>query len=253
MRYTSKVLMGLAASAMLAAIGAGRASATVINVDFNVTNVTPATGLTYSGLGAAPDSASNTFWTGLLGGQGGNTATGTNLLASDGVTLTGVTATGHGSAGRAGNGTQETNSSLLEAMLNDALESGDNSGTFSFTNLPLNTDYTVYLYNGAIRPAHEQFGTKYTVTGGNDGNFDGDSILDSTTMTRGFNNTTLVQGNNYAVFTGNTGATGVVSGTFDSWNLSGMQISFESSPAPEPASLGLLGLGGLALLARRRK
>jgi hypothetical protein len=251
MKYAHRVFMGLAAGAILAAGGAGRADATVINVKFESQypsfqpNVTYAAGLDaayptaptasayYSGQGALSD-ANNNFWNAAPVGA---SYTVTGATASDGVTATTVKVAATG-----GGGFVDFSSNLSRTSTQNLLGSyTDGVGTFTISGLPTNVEYALYLYGGA---------EAFTVAGGTADN----GIATTTTNVSAQGNTGSLgaEGASWVLFTGNTGDTGQVTGT-DSVNLSGLQISFGTAAAPEPASLGLLGLGGLALLVRRRK
>ena len=80
-------------------------------------------------------------------------------------------------------------------------------------------------------------------------NFDSADIAPNSSLARTFSFTTgaVVPGGNVSVFV--RGSDGNVSGVklyFD-------DIKIDASPVPEPSSTALLGLGGFALLLRRRK
>lgn len=134
------------------------------------------------------------------------------------------------------------------ALFNQYFYTNANSpATFTLSNLPVSTPYTLYLY-GATNYYN---GSSFTVNG-----------VSETTAGGSANNVSFIASpaanSNYVVYTGTTSPVGTITGTvggaaFGCFN--GLQV--ELTPAPEPSQsvtlgAGLLGLAALGLKARRR-
>ncbi|MGB0993269.1 MAG: PEP-CTERM sorting domain-containing protein [Akkermansiaceae bacterium] len=123
--------------------------------------------------------------------------------------------------------------------------------------------YSVYLYFEFNATSARTYG--FTIDDGstastywtNDGigevsDPDDDGLMTWTQATGTTSGTATVNGN-YMVHTGMSGSSFTITGVTTSGRavLSGFQVV--SNPVPEPSSAALLGLGGLALIQRRRK
>lgn len=263
-------LFGVAAF-ILAAGGAGAVVQAqpidVFNFDLNGTSssIPNAVGTTtYDGIGAYT-ADSGTYWNPVDLSHATAAITAVGIQNSQGSPSGGFTANGQsiamtlGNLNGSGSGTQTT-SSNVGALLNDWAVAGNpmsSAGEFGFLNLPANTPYMLYLYsiNGSAgNNASTTFQIGATsMTATNSSPSDGSSFI---------------LGDNYVVFTGNTGEIGntgqaAIQGVFIGSNsnsmayLDGAQLVLGTSSVttPEPATLALFAVGGLALLvgARRRK
>lgn len=118
-------------------------------------------------------------------------------------------------------------------------------GTATISGLDLNSNYTLYLFAVSDDPAGQN--TEFTVAGSNEG----------TQLVTSNDGGPLVLGDDYVVFTGNTGGTGTIDITVKGFNPGGdpwfaAWNGFQLDVVPEPSSLALFGLGGLMIARRRR-
>lgn len=217
------------ATALIVPALAGTASAALINVDFGGGAVQS---------GAAVVGNAGDLWNAITA-----SATNAPLQFADGstlpspVTLT-STITGNWSLG---GGAPTYGSNFYQtSYLNLMQDFTVGTGTISFAGLPAHTAMTLYVYS----QANQQGGARtISVTSGTaNATIASDPTLD-----------TFSAGQNYAMLSVMTDANGglainigKVSGETD---VNGVQLM---TAVPEPASLGLLALGGLALLKRRR-
>ena len=121
----------------------------------------------------------------------------------------------------------------------------DATGAINIGGLAPDTSYELYLYSSAGLPQSMNYqGSKFTFDGGTtwDEVVSGDAL-------------TYVEGENYLVVNATSDAAGNIAGTwapipgangYNAAAFNGIQI------IPEPMTLSLLGIGGLALLRRKR-
>ncbi len=237
----------------------------VFNFDLNGTSssVPNAVGTTtYDGIGAYT-ADSGTYWNpvdlskstaaiaavGIQNSQGSPSGAITFNHQSIAMTL--------GNLNGSGSGTQ-TASSNVGALLNDWALAGNPSssaGEFGFLNLPVNMYYALYLYsiNGS---AGNNASTTFQI---------GSTSMTATNASPS-DGSSFIRGDNYVIFSGNTGEIGntgqaaiqgVFIGTTDNSMayLDGAQLVLGTSsvPIPEPATLALFAVGGLAILAGARR
>lgn len=225
-----KLVMMLVAVVVLC----GAAQADLINVDF-----THAGGSYGVMSGAAATGAAGDVWNGYqpeadFGGYGGGTYTA--LLDSTGtataVSLTMGAVSGWGSSYT---GNPDFGDPLNSLMRDSAFIFPGWTSTATISGLTPNAAYTLYLYG-----VSDNAGQNSTFT------VDGVSKLAASSDLVG----PLTEGEDYVVFTGNTGAGSIDlaldgGGSFCSFN------GFQLAVVPEPATMALLGLG--AVLLRRKK
>lgn len=209
-------------------------SAAVVNVDINGTGST-----NYSGQGAY--ASSGNFWNGIdpSGPLNNLSATGSNLKASDGTTVTTIDVSVF-STGEHARGSYSNN------LLHDG---SVHVSTIAITGLDNDKTYDLTFYS-----TFDNFQTKFTADGQTEGVSGAATSSPYTeTFIEGMTFVTLEgvstdgsNGINVLVSNTSTGASGANSFTF----VTGLQIAVA---VPEPSSSALLGLGGLALILRRRK
>ena len=216
------------AAALLVSLAfAGSALAAAINGDFDDTVVH-----NYVGTAAAPDSG--TVWNSLLVGTGTSAA----LLDSTGAATT-VTVTTT-SLNNPVNNNSYSGMPAVDLLRDYVYNSvGAGTGNITFNNVPAGI-YDLYLYNvngfNQSSGAKFNFGSNKTVTN------DGSSPI-------GF-----VDGVNYVKFAGLLPVSGQISGTIVATNASQSAFNgFQLVQVPEPASIGLVALGGLVLIIRQRR
>lgn len=137
-----------------------------------------------------------------------------------------------------------TTNSNDDDLLRGYLDTGGvgHPSTVTITNVPANNlPYTVYLYIAGDTP------------GGRVGDYEVNGVTLSATQGSGtpYMLATPATAGNYLVFTGVTGNTLTITSGASNFRapLDGLQIV----TVPEPASIGLLSLAGVGLLARRRR
>lgn len=193
--------------------------------------------VSYDGLGAAPDDAANTHWNIFEMDNKGNTSEQeTGFLASDGATSTTVGLT---VGGNVGSFADWNYTEAAPGLMRDEAFKFDQTGAFWITGLIADESYDVYVYMagrevGETSSAYIEEDTDTLVT---------TSAADDTT-------TDLIEGEDYYIF-GNI-TPGADEQIRLDWigGIQGFQVV--GNFIPEPASLALLGIGGLALIRRRR-
>ena len=239
MKRITKTPLTLAAAAFLAATS----QADVINIDFN-TNIGVPTLAPYAGASANGPIASASVWNQFTLSSPPNGQSMNNLLDDSGTPTTVAVAFGTGWTG------SYDNTGPNNLQRDRAYTSGGGTGTFTVSGLNPGGTYNLALFvddnsSGSIATDFTIGATTMMAFGGSAGtNVDGPL--------------TFTAGETHALFSGisasvdgditisTTQAAGSTFGSFP-----GLQI--EGSFIPEPSSAALLGLGGLALILRRRK
>jgi hypothetical protein len=228
----TKTTLPFAAVALLAATS----QAAVINVDIQGNN-SGGSVTNYSGASANGPIASDNTWNYF------NTVGAPD--AADTMTVSGVTfAFGGGWLSSFADGTPNN-------LQGDRVFTATGvTGTFTISGLDISMNYNLAL----IGPSNAAggFGTDFTIGG--------DTKNATATGNPGSGNgpLTFTEGDSHVLFSGLDGSSGSITFTIidddaDGVNgvLSGLQL--ESVAVPEPSTTALLGLGGLALILRRRK
>jgi len=177
---------------------------------------------------------------------GNSLTTISNLNSDAGATTASVTYAANGIyTARATPAMATPNQILMIGYVDDLTNAGDT--TISFANLPFVGNYEVYVYYGS-----DNNNRTGTITLGS-------TVYNIRTNTSAF--TTFTPGTlaaddpdpgNYVLFSGVNGAAFTVSAARGSNNIGvhGIQVV---GTIPEPTGISLLGLGTLAMLARRRR
>ena len=235
MRKMTMMLMLSVAVLLVAAT----AQAAVVNVDIQASG-----GSLASGQAAAPDASGNTTWNEMTTGSV------TDLTASDGS----ATTIDVSLSGAQGFTNQPGPNNLVKDRIYEHRTHDDNAFTFTISGLANSTSYDIYLY-GAYdsRTSIVNFATDFTIGG-----------VTKTAQALTSEPTTLdgtgwIENDHYVKFSVTSSSSGVITGTVSNHDdndpnttgdygiLSGMQI------VPEPATMSLLGIGGLLALVRRRR
>ena len=233
-----KTKLTLAAFALLAATNASFA-VTIVNVDIQGTQFgNPAPGIAdYTGASAnGPIASDNTTWNYF---DVGTTVPDGQSLSAGGLTF----AFGTGWLGSFADGDPNN----LQG--DRAFTSTGVTGTFTISGLDTSKGYNIAL-----------------ITGSNDaGGFETDFTINGTTKTAtaqpvtGTGNGSLgfVEGDSHVLFSGISGSTGSitfsVTDSVAEISSNGVLAGLQIEEVPEPSTTALLGLGGLALILRRRK
>lgn len=207
----------------------------LVNVDFNTSSSTTATGAAVAG-------KAGDIWNGIAGSAQAAPTTPVALNLADGTPSgASLSYTANGAYSRGAAVSPDTN------LLYDYLyASSGTPQTITITGLSTTGTqaYNVYLYAG-VDPSTANRVTNFTVSG------TGTPQIASVTAAAA---STFTPGVDYQQFTIIPTAAGAISISYHGnagleGDISGLQIS---SPVPEPASLAVLGLGASGLLIRRR-
>ena len=233
MRTTTltKTTLPFAAVALLAATS----QAAVVNVDIQGTqfggSVTAYTGASANGP-IASDNTWNYFNVGTTNGQS---------LSAGGLTFT----FGSGWLGSFADAAKANNLQGDRVFASTGV-----TGTMTISGLDITKNYNLALISGSNDAGG--FGTDFTIIG------EGTKTATAASISGTGNGAlTFVEGDSHVLFSGISGGTGSITFSVTDSSvgangvLSGLQI--ESVTVPEPSTTALLGLGGLALIFRRRK
>lgn len=228
---STPVRLCLASAASLALLSCAASAQTYINIDFNITNPTPAYG-TYTGAGPAP--GAGTLWNGLSVGFENvlNASYTSPTLSNSTGTATPITISlgGFKSYEANENPSPFATSLMTNFLYQEVLGTGGPNATFSLNNLDATATYDLYFMaqNGGYRSA----ATIFTIDG-----------ISQTTTNTGPGMGSFILNGNYVVYTGLVPSPGgTISGTFNSakvadnasWN--GLQIVQHGAPPPPPAN-----------------
>ena len=232
MTTLTKTTLPFAAVALLAATS----QAAVVNVDIQGTqfggSVTAYTGASANGP-IASDNTWNYFNVGTTNGQS---------LSAGGLTFTFGTGWQGSFAAGAPNNLQGDRVFAPTGV----------AATMTISGLDITKNYNLALISGSNDAGG--FGTDFTIIG------EGTKTATAASISGTGNGAlTFVEGDSHVLFSGISGSTGSITfSVTDSVDpisangvLSGLQL--ESVAVPEPSTTALLGLGGLALILRRRK
>lgn len=180
----------------------------------------------------------------------GSLGTGTlgDLVDSTGVSAAGTVVT-YSSSGAWYNtaGTASNEAKLQVGYLDD----GAGGVNISMSNIPY-AQYDVYLILASGQgDTYRSLG--FDVNGSATGNVDAYGFLGSDAANTSWTEATDTTRGNYILVTGQTASTLTIQGQERNLTERGSIAGFQVVEVPEPSSAALLGLGGLALILRRRK
>jgi hypothetical protein len=219
------------------ALSADSASAAISYIDLGISSQTTTGNYNNmtGGTGAVPNNLAN-----MIDNTGATTDIGVEYVGNN-ITLAGTAGTG-ANFDVPGDGPSYPTvlSGISSSALRDGLFINENGViTLTFTGLDAGMTYDFLAYgargNGGV-------GVTYTATGANTENGSISSVSDNGTETVNLTGITANGSNEITFVVTDLGGAGA---------LNFLQIT--SSPIPEPSSTALLGLGGLALILRRRK
>jgi hypothetical protein len=244
--FKTRLLSVLAGAAAVGLLSAGWAYADIVSIGVNFGAV-PGSDPDAAVLNLAPTDAAGVVpaanWNNLTAATG----TQAGLTAGDGLATTAAVswaANGFWAADLSGSSPDQI---LMNGYIDDGVTAGDT--TINFTALPFIGDYDLYIYYGSDvndRTGRAIVGSTITHFATNTNPFDGTFTL-ATTEDDG-----AADNGEVALFAGLSGPdlTITVQRVSNNVGVHGVQLV---GVIPEPATLGLLCLGGLGLLARRRR
>jgi len=212
-------------TALLLVVGlSGSAAASTINIDFG--------NVEYSGIAAAPDTG--TKWNSFAYGALTNAPLSDSSNTPTSVTLTKPSSSDYNNAG-GGSGPAD------DALMRDYLWVKNEASTITLGGLTPEATYDLYIYGLGDQTDQSILVTLDAANGGAAGN------------TTGPARSPLNEGENWIKLTPNADSSGNILFTWQNRDnehggLNGLQLI-----VPEPATMTMLALGGLAALRRRRK
>jgi hypothetical protein len=187
--------------------------------------------------------------TGVGSGSAQGTETYSNLVNSAGTASAITLSATYSDSWSSGSGHTTPDNTLLNGIIKISPNGGgNNTGTLTWNNVPAGT------YNVVLELAENGAGAVGAITVG--GNTQTVTEVDGGSQTATVTYTNNAAGANYVSFANVSPVAGAITigivhttGS-DGFGIGGAQLQ---STVPEPASVGLLGLGGIGLLVRRRR
>jgi hypothetical protein len=241
MKRKIKLMAGLGSIGLALALSPANAQS-LINFYAQPTGATPVSG-------AAVLGSSGGIWNGVT------SVNGSVLNAVDSLgnaTIISLSMSGVGQSDAAQLNGQTSATALLENSYWNLSFFSQGPFTTTLTGLAANTDYELIVYMTGRGASQGASGGKATWVDGT-----GTTLTGETHCTDNSQEASFTQGVNYATLIGQTDSSGNIVYTVSqnsfgdaAWAWNGMQLTV--APVPEPSTLALAGLGGLALLFRRR-